>query len=332
MIMKVLSVACCLLAARVSAAPAAATAPASPVLTNGGNINDTISQSTLLHTANHDVTCLGVLFGEDKEIEDKVVFFIESDVNKQGERVDYGLHALTKDPTHPNHTVSTKLLDNARDIAVASLTETAYFAAKDGIYVYNKKKNSAEKFGSVSDEVISIAAENATGVLYYVNKQHQLYKVTERGQKATIVDVVKNADQITVDYKGHLYYYTVDKKFYVYDGQNAKLVEGVPSNRNKVSFLRTPVLVGDYGVVNVDGDYYVIYGADASGHAASGGGAGGRSAVSVESGLVLYFSVDRKIYELNIIEKVVEGMMEGLSRGLKTMMEEMRNTFNSFDF
>ncbi|XP_063382801.1 uncharacterized protein LOC134669217 [Cydia fagiglandana] len=330
MIVKVLSVACCLLAAHVWAAP---TSPNAPAITIGSITNDIISQSTLLHTANHDVTCLGVLFGEDKEIEDKVVFFIESDVNKHGERVDYGLYALTKDRTHSNKTISTKLLDNARDIAVASLTETVYFAAKDGIYVYNKKKNSAEKYGSVNDEVISIAAENATGVLYYVNKQHQLYKVTERGQKATIIDEVKNADQITVDYKGYLYYYTVDKKFYVYDGQNAKLVEGIPSNGNKVSFLRTPVLAGDYGLVNVDGEYYTVNGKDASAHAAGrGGGSFVASAVSFETGLVMYFAVDKKIYELNIIEKVVEGVIEGLSRGLKTMMEEMRNAFNSFDF
>ncbi|XP_063368040.1 uncharacterized protein LOC134656437 [Cydia amplana] len=330
MIVKVLSVACCLLAADVWAAPAS---PNTPAITIGTITNDIISQSTLLHTANHDVTCLGVLFGEDKEIEDKVVFFIESDVNKQGERVDYGLYALTNDPERSNHTVSTKLLDNARDIAVASLTETVYFATKDGIYVYNKKKNSAEKFGSVSDEVISIAAENSTGVLYYVNKQHQLYKVTERGQKATIVDEVKNAEQITVDYKGHLYYYTVDKKFYVYDGQNAKLVEGIPSNRNKVSLLRTMVLAGDYGLVIMDGEYFTIYGANASGQAASrGGGSFVTSAVSFETGLVMYFSVDSKIYELNIIEKVVKVVIEGLSRGLKTFMEEMRNAFNSFDF
>lgn len=329
MIVKVLSVICCLLAAPVSAAPAS---PNAPAITIGGITNDIISQSTLLHTANHDVTGLGVLFGEDKEIEDKVVFFIESDVNKRGERVDYGLYALTKDPERSNRMVTTKLLDNARDITIASLTEAAYFATKDGIYVYNKKKNSAEKFGSVSDEVISITAENATGVLYYVNKQHQLHKVTERGQKSIIVDEVKNAEQITVDYKGHLYYYTVDKKFYVYDGQNVKLVEGIPSNRNKVWFLRTSVLTGDYSLVNVDGEYYSIYGADASGHAASrGGDSFVTSAVSFETGLVMYFSVDRKIYELNIIEKVVEGVMEGLSKGLKTIAEELRNAFNSID-
>ncbi|XP_063368236.1 uncharacterized protein LOC134656610 [Cydia amplana] len=310
-----LSVACCLLASRVSAAPASAFATAS-------SNDEVLSQSTLLHTADHDVTSLGVLFGEGEE----VVFFIESDVKERGERVDYGLYALTKDPKS-KRMVSTKLLDSARDIAVASLTNAAYFAAKDGIYVYDKKKNSAEKYGSVSDDVISIAAENGTGVLYYVNKQHQLYKVSE-GQKPTIIDAVKNAEQFTLDKKGHLYFYTTDKKFYVYDGQSVKPVEGIPSNLNKVWFVRTPLFVEDYCLVNGEDEYYQIWGNATAVGAGSSRGSFAVSALSVDTGFLAYFATDRKIYEFNVLAKVVAGIMDELSKGLKPMLENIRPSFS----
>ncbi|XP_063627015.1 uncharacterized protein LOC134798571 [Cydia splendana] len=318
-------VACSLLASRLSAAPASATASAFATASSDAEV---LSQSTLLHTADHDVTSLGVLFGEGEEIEDEVVFFIESDVNERGERVDYGLYALTKDPKS-KHMVSTKLLDSARDIAVASLTNAAYFAAKDGIYVYDKKKNSAEKYGSVSDDVISIAAENGTGVLYYLNKQHQLYKVTKGGQKSIIIDAVKNAEQFTLDSKGHLYYYTADKKFYVYDGQSVRPVEGVPSNLNKVWFVSTPLFVEEYCLVNGDDEYYQIWGANATAvSTGSSRGSFAASALSVDTGFVAYFATDRKIYEFNVLTKVVEGLMAELSKGLKSMLENIRSSFS----
>ncbi|XP_063383119.1 uncharacterized protein LOC134669468 [Cydia fagiglandana] len=317
-------VACSLLASSVSAAPASATASAFATASSDAEV---LSQSTLLHTADHDVTSLGVLFGEGEEIEDEVVFFIESDVNERGERVDYGLYALTKDPKS-KLIVSTKLLDSARDIAVASLTKAAYFATKDGIYVYDKKKNSAEKYGSVSDDVISIAAENGTGVLYYLNKQHQLYKVTEGGQKSIIIDAVKNAEQFTLDNKGHLYYYTTDKKFYVYDGQSVRPVEGIHSNLNKVWFVSTPLLVEDYCLVNGDDEYYQIWGNATAVGTGSSRGMFAASALSVDTGFVAYFATDRKIYEFNVLTKVVEGLMAELSKGLKSMLESIRSSFS----
>uniref|UniRef100_A0A2A4J2F8 Uncharacterized protein n=1 Tax=Heliothis virescens TaxID=7102 RepID=A0A2A4J2F8_HELVI len=273
-------------------------------------------ESLAVYTAEHEIVKLVVPlnalnFDDDADEEedesstdsDALVFFVQAD--------DQGLFVLKK-----GH--ATKLLDNGRDAAAANDdTKTAYFAAKDGIYSFNAKENKAEKYGTVNDDLISIAKVNGSDVLYVLTADQIVYKVTEEGTKKEKLDKIVNAKELVLDYQNNLYYYTNDKKVYVLVGDEVKQIAGLPEDPTIVDIINPPFILDNGVPVIVDDTAYIAY---ENGTSELGGFVFQvkPSAYAMEATLIQFYAYEKKIYEYNILTILFSELLTDL----KTFLED----------
>lgn len=254
-----------------------------------------------VYTGEHDIVSimvpLNALNFEDDDDEDSdsdvVAFFVEADINN-GVKDYKGLYMLKGGQ-------AIKLLDQGTDAAAANDdTKTAYFSAPDGIYVYDGKKNTTEKYGTVTENLIGIAKENDTGVIYVLTKDNILYKVTEDGTKKEKVENVADAQEIVLDFNNNLYYYGSDKKPYVLNSGVKTAITGLPENPSSVKLIRPPFIIEDGVPFLVDDELYIIY-ANGTSETTDIKTQLKPTAYAPEATLIVYLSYNKKIYEYNIL-------------------------------
>ncbi|CAK1584267.1 unnamed protein product [Parnassius mnemosyne] len=288
----------------------------------------------IMYNAKHDVVNIivptnSLNFDESKMTEDEenmeqffknlILFFVEADVDAAGNRMDKGLYVYKNGK-------ATKLLENGRDAAASSDDSTdVFFGAKDGIYIYDNKTNTAVKYGSVTDDIIAIAKENGTDVIYYLNKDHELYKVTDNGQKNVKIEDVVGAQEIVLDTANNLYFYTEDKQAYVVNDNSVKKITGLPENPKYVKLIKPPVL--EDGVVFLsDNAFYVIYSNGTSELSDFRIASKAKpSAYGMEATFVQFYAFHKKIYKYNLLEILSGDIFENLNKFLEENEEIIRN-------
>ncbi|XP_028166849.1 uncharacterized protein LOC114357437 [Ostrinia furnacalis] len=133
----------------------------------------------------------------------------------------------------------TKLLTNVVDIAATmDNSNKVYLAATDGIYTFKAKDRIAEKYGSLTDNVISIAVTSGTEEIYIITKEKVLYKVTDGGNSKVEIANVKDALGMALDGMNNLYFVDGKKQVFVRstDGIVTK-VKGLPENPTVVKLI-----------------------------------------------------------------------------------------------
>ncbi|XP_028166840.1 uncharacterized protein LOC114357431 [Ostrinia furnacalis] len=205
------------------------------------------NENSVVYTGENEITKISVpmIFNSMKNDGsfDLYVFFIEAQK---------GLYVLKNQKV-------TKLFANGADVAESS-NGTVYLAATDGIYTFNAEKNTAEKYGSLTDNVISIAVANGTQEIYIITKDKVLFKVTDEGNSKVEITEVKDAVDMVFDLFSNLYFVDTKKQVFVrsHDG-NVTKVTGLPENPSVVKLFRgksyaAPIFVDDkVYVVNFDG-------------------------------------------------------------------------------
>ncbi|KAJ8708118.1 hypothetical protein PYW08_010484 [Mythimna loreyi] len=252
--------------------------------------------SQAVYTADHDIVKILTPLNAINSDSGIVTFIVLADVQENGDKVDQGLYRL-KDGQ------ATKLLDNGRDAAASNVdTKTAYFAASDGIYSYNAAENKAEKYGTVTDDLISIAKVNGSDVIYALTAANVLLKVTEEGTKKEVVDKVVNAQEIILDRQNNLYFYTGDKTVYVLVGDEVRKIEGLPANPSYLNIINPPFVLKNGVPVIVDNKSYIAY---ENGKSKLGiiDFAVRPTAYSIEATFIQYYGYNKKVYEYAIIPK-----------------------------
>ncbi|CAG4960757.1 unnamed protein product [Parnassius apollo] len=259
----------------------------------------------IVYNAKHDVVNIlvptnSLNFDDNDELNmetfDKniILFIVEADVDAAGNRVDKGLYVYKNGE-------ATKLLENGRDAAASSDDSTdVFFGAKDGIYVYDNKENKAVKYGSVTDDIIAIAKENATDVIYYLNKDHELYKVTDNGQKSVKIDDVVGAQEIVLDTANNIYFDTEDKQVYVV---NENGVKKITDNAFYVIYSNGTSELTDFEITSEAKP----------------------SAYAMEATFVQFYAFHKKIYKYNLLEILSGGFFEVLNKFLEENQEIIIN-------
>lgn len=142
----------------------------------------------------------------------------------------------------------TKLIDG-NDVTEASAGEDIYIAANDGIYTY--KNNKTEKYGTLNDKFINIALINNTD-LYALSGDKKLYKITNNGTKAEIVNEVDDAVSMTVDIEGNIHYQNSNNEVFIYNNKVVRKVEGMPNNITNLKLVKAikkeegvPILINE---------------------------------------------------------------------------------------
>lgn len=267
-----------------------------------------------IYTAEHDIVNIllplnSLNFDDDTDDEESdssfnTIFFVLADT-ENGQRVDKGLYIRKKG-------VVTKLLDNGREASAANDdTKTAYFAASDGIYVYNDKENKAEKYGTLNDDIIGIAKVNGSDVIYILTNDHFIYKVTEEGTKKERVHGIEDAQQIVLDYENNLYYYTSDKKVYVHLPEGCKRIEGLPEQASYVHLLKPPFIIEDGIPIVFDYKTYIGY-VNGSSEESDFELQARPTAYSIEATLINYYAYNKKIYEYNVLVLLMSEFLDQL--------------------
>ncbi|XP_075987743.1 uncharacterized protein LOC142984196 isoform X2 [Anticarsia gemmatalis] len=304
------------------------TAPASNATTNSDlvTVNDEFfDEQFVIVNAEHDIVQIlvplnALNFGEDSDEEendgDSIIFYVLAD-NENGKRVDKGLFV------RKNNTV-TKLLDHGRDAAAANDdTKTAYFAAQDGIYSYNDKTNTAEKYGTITDSIISIAKVNGSDIIYILTEDHVLYKVTEEGTKKEKINDVVDAQQIVLDYENNLYYYSSDKRVFVLTSEGVFRIQGLPFNGSYLAIIKPPFIIESGIPVIIDSQTFIAY--------SNGTSELGEfvleskpTAYAMEATLIQYYGYNKKIYEYNLLALLLGELLDDL----KNYLEDKTDSLN----
>ncbi|KAL0832780.1 hypothetical protein ABMA28_000945 [Loxostege sticticalis] len=281
---------------------------ASPIETKKKNVLD---EKEVIYTGEHEIvkiyTSLALM--EELEVQRRLVFFIDADINNDGSKVDKGLYVIIDNST-------TKLLNNGKDIA-GDATGKVFFATNDGVYAFNPKERKAYKYGHMEEKIISLAVENNTGVIYALTENHIMYKITENGNKSEVDDRVQHAREIIIDMLDNLYYFDEQKNLYVVVDHDAKKIDGLPKNPTSITMIKPPIGVEGIFLIADDVPYIVysngttIKSEDAKLHRTKS------TAYSFDAMIVLYFGHEKKIYEYNILEKIITGIFEGLSDWVK---------------
>ncbi|KPJ01198.1 hypothetical protein RR46_03069 [Papilio xuthus] len=254
-----------------------------------------------------------------------VIFFVEADI-KNGERIDKGLFVLK------NGNVS-KLLDNGRDAAAsADDSQNVFFGTENGIYIYNNLRIKAEAYGNVTDNVISIVKENGTDAIYYLNKDNELFKVTDKGNKVIKINEVVDAQEMVLDMKNNLYYITKDKDIFVYNNSSIKKIEGFPEKAEYFKLIKPPTMIKDSALVLCDNQFYWIYSNGTCEKTRFQIETDARpTAYAMEAGIFQFYSYNKKIYRYNIIEQQKEPLKElGYWNGEEPSKEVYRCLFPKF--
>ncbi|CAG4960806.1 unnamed protein product [Parnassius apollo] len=252
---------------------------------------------------------------KDNETSDNsniTLFFVEADVDAAGNKVYKGLYVL-KDGK------AKKILGNGRDAAASSDdSKDVFFGAKDGIYKYDPKKTKAVKYGTVRDSIIGIAKENATDVIYILTEDHDVYKVTEEGQKKVKIDDVVGAREIVLDNSNNLFFYGVNKKPYVVNDDGVKKIEGLPKNPNSVRLIKPPFFLENGVPFTSDNVAYLIYPNGTSERTDFDFKSNAKpSAYGMEAALIQYYGYCKNIYEYNILSLVLAGIIDDLKNFLE---------------
>ncbi|XP_045507744.1 uncharacterized protein LOC123703701 [Colias croceus] len=224
------------------------------------------------------------------------VFFIEADVDESGKLNYQGLYVLKNNKAK-------KILENGRDAAASSGDNTrVYLAASDGLYLYNDEDQSAQKYGSITDNIIAIDKESETDVLYILTEDNTVYKVTDNGNKKEKLEDVKNAQKFVIDNEDNLYFYTTDKKLYVRTSEGVKQVAGLPEEPSSLFLPKCPIVLDDLLPILVDEKLYIVY---ANGTSTSSEVEFATdfhpTAFAPEGSVVQYYGYNKKIYEFNLL-------------------------------
>ncbi|CAH0718394.1 unnamed protein product, partial [Brenthis ino] len=250
---------------------------------------------------------------------DFYVFFVEADVNNNGDLNYKGLYSLYQGKAK-------KLLDNGRDMAASGDdSKLVFFGASDGIYVYDQKHNKAKKYGTVDDSIIAIAKEKTGDVMYILTEDYIVYKVSESGTKKEKLDNIVNAKQIAVDYSDNLFFFSDDKIPYVRTSNGVKKIQGLPENPSSVDLVRPPFIMDDGVLLVQDTITYALY---PNGTSESIGfefkPKALPTAYAPEAALIQYYAYDKKIYEFNIMELILGSVLEELNNYLSDKADNIR--------
>lgn len=156
----------------LAAAPSTDEVAESPKLVIGPEF---FTDEHVKYTAKHDIINMVVPMNSfnfedlsDTDPKKITIFFVQADWTKEGKVIYKGLYML-KDTT------ATKLLENGRDAAASrDSSKFVFFAALDGIYVFNKDLNSVEQYGSVRDSIIDIEKETDDDVIYILTENREV--------------------------------------------------------------------------------------------------------------------------------------------------------------
>lgn len=288
-------------------------------------INDNFFPDELkIYTAEYDIISIlyplnNLNFDEDDDDSsddevDSVVFFVEADLDNG---VEYkGLSVKINN-------VTTKILPTGTSAAAdTDNSKIVYFGATDGLYVYNEKENTAEKYGSITDSIIDIVRTNGTEIIYILTDKNEIFKISENGTKKDKVDIV-GAKQIDLDNSNNLYYSTEDKKLYVVTEDGTKEIEGLPSDPSYIKLLRPPFIIEDGVPVIVDNKAYVIYSNGSSSYSEIDFVVK-PSAFSMEATLIQYYAYNKSIYEYNILELILGEILEDLKAFFEDKQTEIQ--------
>lgn len=281
-----------------------------------GKKKSILDESDIIYTGKHDIVKIYTSLALMEELQQRIVFFIEADINNDGRKVDKGLYVIIDNST-------TKLLDSGKDIS-GDVTGKVYFATKDGIYTYNRKKNNAYKYGNMGESIVSLAVENNTGVVYALTENHVLYKITENGKKSDVDDRVKHAQEIVLDMFDNLYYYDENKKLFVVVGQDTKEVYGLPNNPTSLTLIKP--FNGMEGIfVLANNEPYTVFSNCTSIKTESATLKQiNLTAYSYDATVLIYFGHEKKIYEYNLVAKILTSVFERISESIK---EKVTNFF-----
>lgn len=208
------------------------------------------SSTVLIRSGQHDL--LNIFVRPDIGNEEMCVFFVEADVDNEKIRT-FGLYVMKDENT------TLKIRNDARDGVLATdNTNLMLVGTKDGIYQCDCNQCKPERYGSFSDSVMGIVMENGTGVIYVLNENKKVFKITEHGKKVSIDNRIKNAKQIMMDRYNNLYYYDTDKNVYMINDKGTKKIEGIPANPSYIKFLKPPREEVFMPIV-VDDQFYAIF-------------------------------------------------------------------------
>ncbi|CAH2098619.1 unnamed protein product [Euphydryas editha] len=257
----------------------------------------------------------------ESDSDDITLFFVEADIDSEDKYVDQGLYVLKKGK-------ATKLLDHGRDVAASSDNSTqVFFGAADGIYVYNKENNAADKYGSVNDSIIGIAKESTGDVIYILTENHEVYKVSNKGTTKEILDDIVNAKQIVLDNSNNIYFYSDDKKAYVRTpAGGVKKIEGLPENPSSVTLVRPISTLEDGAGFVVDNVVYVIFANASSARSFFEFKPKAKpSAYAPDAALIQYYALDKKIYEFNVLAMLFSNVVNELKEFLNEKEEDIKS-------
>ena len=280
---------------------------------------------SIKYSGQHDIVKIivplsSIHFDKPETISNKEVpiFFVEADVDKKGNPVYKGLYSLKKGKAK-------KVLENGRDAAAsADARKQIFFGASDGIYIYNQKTDSAEKYGSVDDSIIGIAKVKSGDIIYILSDDHVVYKISENGNKKEKLEDIVNAKQIVLDFADNLYFISEDKVPHVRSAEGVKIIKGLPANPSHVELVRPPYNLLNGVVFVCDTDAYMLF----------ANGTSERiihkmkflvkpSAYAPDGTYVQYYAVDKKIYEYNAIKWIIKGVQAGLDNFLNAKPENI---------
>ncbi|KAL0859779.1 hypothetical protein ABMA27_010135 [Loxostege sticticalis] len=252
-------------------------------------------EDLVVYTGENEITNIvvplnSINFNDHTDLEnfDVYVFFVEADK---------GLYVL-------KNNVATKVLDNGKDVASSMDDSTQVFiGATDGIYTFNAEKKTAEKYGTLTDNIKNILVTNGTDEIFILTEDKVFYKVTEEGTKKEEITNVKDAIQVVLDPLNNLYFVDSKKHVYVksFEDGTVRKVKGVPANPKFVELLRPPAIVDD-GVPFISGKKVYDVHANATAEFTGLVLTSKPSAYAVEATLVLYFAHDKKIYQYSVVD------------------------------
>ncbi|XP_013133935.1 PREDICTED: uncharacterized protein LOC106099812 [Papilio polytes] len=270
--------------------------------------NDVYPEQYIVYTGEYDIVKITVPLNHlnyGRNAENRYLFFfVEADRDATGKRIDKGLYVFKNGNAK-------KLLDNGRDVAAAADdSKDAYFGAEDGIYKYNDKSISIEKYGSITDSIIGIAKPSEKDVIYILTDNKEVFTVSENGNKKKKINDIVNAAQIILDYDNNLYYVDSDKQVFVYNFVGIKKIHGLPEFISNAQLLKPPVTSDGHVPIVVDNKLYLI---NDSGKAEvfnniEFGPDGKPSAYAMEAGLMHYYAKDKKIYEFDVLDISIHGI------------------------
>lgn len=274
-----------------------------------------------IHTAENEIVKLyypinALNLGDDddeNETTDRYIFFIEADEDGKYK----GISVLINNQTYPLLPTGTSVASSIENQKIA------YFGASDGLYLYNGTKNAAEKYGTVTDNIIDIAKANGTEDIYIVTDKNEVYKVTENGTKKDLIPEAAGAKKIVLDDTNNLYFYGEDKKLSILTAEGVKKVEDLPEATNIT--LLNPAFVMEQSIPVIVNNKAYFVASNGSVETASAEFEVAPSAVSVEATLMLYMAKGNSIYEYNVLAIIMSESMSQLKDFLNDRTDEIQS-------